>query len=98
MTADTVRVLQEWFGVELGSARLAAALFEQNGRWMNKTAMVVASGRSPADMALCLKQLRAAMEPGAVGFAAGAGYRMTEVGLADCRRGLEDAAAREKAA
>lgn len=98
MSDLAAKTLQAWFGVEAGSGRLAAALYEANGRWLSRSRMIVASGRSLAGMQLCLKQLRAAMDQGSIEWAADAGWRMTEIGLADCRAGLADAERQERRA
>lgn len=95
MTAAAI--LREWFGVSPSASRLVAALFAADGEAVRHEDLLDACGQTRNGMNLSIKFLRAAMASGSITNVFGVGFRLTTAGLADCRRGLEDASQRRAA-
>lgn len=88
----------DWFGLEGASADVLIALFDRQGNPLSWQALATAadSHRPPTRGALhqriCI--LRKAMECEAVDCDEVGGYSLTEVGVAECRKALQDMAMR----
>jgi uncharacterized protein YjhX (UPF0386 family) len=83
------QAFRDWFGLQAAQASLLADLHEAQG------AIVSAPRAKRVRQALQVQVhlLRRAMDPGAVRTRSGRGYELTEAGLAECRRALDEASA-----
>jgi hypothetical protein len=95
VSRDLVRaVFRDWFGLQDNQADLLVILWEQGGGGLKRGDLCAAlnSHRRISAGALYerVRGLRAAMEVEAVDFDQVRGYRLTEVGMAECARAIRE--------
>lgn len=94
----TTSIFQEWFGTTAKPAHLLTILYEANGEFITHADLQISMRQSRAGLDFSLKQLRAAMEPGAIRCEIGRGYWLSVAGRADCDAALANAQKRGVAA
>jgi hypothetical protein len=90
--------IAEWFGLQPAEARILAALYVAGGRERSRDALAVASRSSRKALSVRVYHIRRAMEPEAIDGAAGRGYWLTEVGMAECATAIAEIAKVREAA
>jgi hypothetical protein len=79
---------REWFGLTRAQASLLAALFAAQGGLMTARQLAAAGGVAAGAITYHLVDVRRALEAEGLDTEPGCGYRLTEVGLAECREAL----------
>jgi len=79
---------REWFGLRPAEADLLVSLFEANGALVKSHVLAAMAKVSPPSVPVLLVRLRSALETEAIDCERGRGYRLTEIGLAECRNAL----------
>lgn len=79
---------REWFGLRPAPAELLIALFNAKGDLVPSPQLAKAAGVSVGAVQFHVSDLRAALETEALDCERGRGYRLTEVGLSECRAAL----------
>lgn len=89
---------REWFGLSPAEADILVALYTAGGQFI-QTDDVLPAHYAPFTLRQRVMNLRRALEVEAIDFVRGCGYRLTDVGLAECQRAIEEvkAALREAA-
>lgn len=80
-------VFREWFGLPPAESAVLASLFD--GRAATPAQIATAAEVRAGTVEYLICQLRKSLEAEAIDFVPGAGYQLTEVGVAECRTALE---------
>lgn len=95
---DPAVIFAEWLGIRPAAGRILAALHRRPSAVVSMDALRLAAGQTFNGVNFSLRQLRAAMDPGAIECIFREGHALSPVGVAECELALADAAARERAA
>jgi len=79
---------QDWFGLTRAAAEVLAVLYEAQGAALQAPDIARAAGVSPGAVGFHLVFVRRALECEGLDHAPGEGYRLSEVGLQECREVL----------
>ena len=79
---------QDWFGLTRAAAELLAALYQAEGRPMPAPELARAAGVAPGAVGFHLVSIRRALECEGLDREPGQGYRLSEIGLEECREVL----------
>ena len=74
-----------WFGLTEYEARWLSLLFERAGEWTSVAHLAGTFGVSSSQVRVQISRLRQALEPEAIDTNPGLGYRLTDLGLGECR-------------
>jgi hypothetical protein len=91
-------VFKDWLAVKPAAGRALAVLYEAAGELVPIEDMLRSTGQTRNGLYLSTRDLRQTMDRGAIKNEHGVGYRLTEVGMAECRRALADASQTQVAA
>jgi len=75
----------DWFGLSPCEADLLAVLYAARGACLTAPRLAAAAGSTPGAVSVHMVQIRRALEAEAVDHVPGAGYCLTDEGLAECR-------------
>jgi DNA-binding response OmpR family regulator len=79
---------REWFGLRPAEADLLTGLYEAEGEVVSRAQLAATARVVLPSVPVLVVRLRGALEPEAIDCARGQGYRLTDQGLAECRRAL----------
>lgn len=79
---------QDWFGLTRAAAELLAALYEAQGQAMPAPELARTAGVAPGAVGFHLVAIRRALECEGLDREPGQGYRLSEIGLEECRKVL----------
>ena len=79
---------REWFGLPHGQGRALASLYEAGGSPVSRDALLAAGRLWPSSMNFTLSMIRMALGPGAIENVPNRGWRLTNLGLAECRAAI----------
>lgn len=79
---------QDWFGLTRAAAELLAALYEAQGEAMAGPELARVAGVAPGAVGFHLVFIRRALECEGLDREPGLGYRLSEIGLEECRQVL----------
>ena len=88
---NTPAILSDWLGVRPAYGRVAAALFEAADMGASREELCSQAAVIPSTLEHAIAALREAMDQGAITGQGAEWYRLTAVGMQDCRRALQDA-------
>ena len=91
--ASPASSFQGWFGISPSQARLLVLLLRAEGRVVPPAELSQAAGVTRHAVRTHLSQLREAMDPEALDCERGHGYRLSQIGLDECRQALAAMAA-----
>lgn len=87
--ADAYRVaFVVWFGLRPGEARVLTELYAADGSPLRMSNLAHRTQLKAGAMGFHISHLRRALETEAIDSEPGAGYRLTESGMAECRAAL----------
>ena len=89
---------REWFGLTPAGAQILAALYAARGEALAPDALARHAGVSPKALGFHLFTVRQALDCEGLDHAPGEGYRLSEIGLAECRGALRTLAEELRAA
>jgi DNA-binding response OmpR family regulator len=81
---------EHWFGVSYAQGQVLALLFQAGGAFLSTAQIAVMEGSTHENVMVRINRLRQAMEAEAIDTVRGDGYRLTEVGLAECRQAIAE--------
>lgn len=81
-------MFKEWFGISRSAAVVLALLYHAGGALLPRDRVVMALRTTPGSLSVFLVILRQALDSEAVDCERKRGYRLTEVGMAECRAAL----------
>ncbi|PZQ59256.1 MAG: hypothetical protein DI570_16480 [Phenylobacterium zucineum] len=84
----------EWFGIHAAPARILEVLNAAEGEVVPFDRILTQAGTTKSGTRMALVRMARAMPSGFYASAPGVGYKLTDIGLAECREALADAAAR----
>ena len=79
---------REWFGLSPTEAEILVVLYDAGGALMQPHQIADAAGGRAGSVTVHLAVLRSTLEAEAIDCVRGAGYRLTEQGIAECRAAL----------
>jgi DNA-binding winged helix-turn-helix (wHTH) protein len=79
---------REWFGLTPAAAEILAVLFAAKGETVAPDELASQAGVSPRSVGCHLFAVRQALDCEGLDHEPGQGYRLSEVGLDECRRAL----------
>ncbi len=79
---------QDWFGLTRAAAEVLAALYDAQGEALPGPELARVAGVSPGAVGFHLVFIRRALECEGLDHAPGRGYRLSEIGLQECREVL----------
>jgi hypothetical protein len=91
------QVFAEWFGIQHAPAMIVALMFEADGAVVSYADFEARIGSTQSGTVNAASRLRDTLEPEAFVAERCLGYRMTLIGLEDCRDALADAEKRRAA-
>jgi hypothetical protein len=94
ISRDMMRTLfRDWFGVQDNQADVLVTLYQAGGQALHRRALCLAINqhRPPTMGALHerIRVLRSAMETESIDFDEETGYRLSEIGLEECRKAVQ---------
>lgn len=87
--AARVAAFEHWFGISPAQASVLWLLFTAEGAFRTALQLAVVEGTTPEAMLMRIARLRQAMDCEAVDSLQASGYRLTDVGLAECHAALQ---------
>ena len=99
MSAACCRLaFREWFGLTPAGAEILAVLYGAKGATLSPDELAQKAGVSPRSIGFHLFAVRQALECEGLDHLPGHGYRLSEIGLAECRGALRTLAEELRAA
>lgn len=99
MIASCCRLaFREWFGLTPAGAEVLSALYAAKGAALTPEELARQAGVSPKALGFHLFSVRQALDCEGLDHAPGEGYRLSEVGLEECRAALRTLAEELRAA
>ena len=99
MSAACCRLaFREWFGLTPAAAEILAVLYAAKGRTIQADDLARTAGVSPKAVGFHLFSVRQALDCEGLDLEPGQGYRLSEVGLDECRAALRTLAEELRAA
>jgi hypothetical protein len=98
MSAARRLVFREWFGLTPASAEILAVLYGAGGETVAPEDLARRAGVSPRAIGFHLFAVRQALECEGLDHAPGQGYRLSEIGLDECRAAIRTLAEELRAA
>lgn len=95
---DPAPTFRAYFAIRPATAKVLARLYAAGGEIVGHEELASAGGQTCKGLYESIKFLRQAMDPGSVANKPNVGFRLTEVGVADCDGAIADAVGRELAA
>lgn len=89
---------REWFGLTPAAAEILAVLYGAKGRLVTSEELAKEAAVSPRSIGFHLFAVRQALECEGLDHVAGRGYRLSEIGLRECRAALRTLAEELRAA
>lgn len=90
----TAPALRSYLGVSPEAASVLWALYAAGGEWLPRQDLIARLGLRRRMAGRCVRELRAAMDPGAIDYsAAHDAWRITESGLDECETAIFSAKA-----
>ena len=81
---------EHWFGISYAQAQVLALLFQARGGFLSTQQIAVMESSTHENVMVRINRLRQALETEAIDTVRGQGYRLTEVGLAECRQAITE--------
>ena len=99
MSAACCRLaFREWFGLTPAGAEILAALYGARGSAISSDQLARQAGVSPRSVGFHLFAVRQALECEGLDHVPGQGYRLSEIGLGECRAAVRTLAEELRAA
>jgi DNA-binding winged helix-turn-helix (wHTH) protein len=89
---------REWFGLTPAAAEILASLYAAKGETVTPEALAREAGVSPRAIGFHLFSVRQALDCEGLDHEPGRGYRLSEIGLEECRAALRTLAEELRAA